>query len=74
MLFRSVVGLKRRDFSSERIGVIRQICKLLYRSGHTLDEAKAAITALKGSEGGAADGDVDNMLNFLAASTRGIVR
>ncbi|HEY9108510.1 MAG TPA: acyl-[acyl-carrier-protein]--UDP-N-acetylglucosamine O-acyltransferase, partial [Roseateles sp.] len=70
----NVVGLKRRDFSAERIGVIRQIYKLLYRSGHTLDEAKAAIAALKGTEGGAADGDIDNMLTFLAASTRGIVR
>jgi UDP-N-acetylglucosamine acyltransferase len=70
----NVVGLKRRDFSAERIGVIRQIYKLLYRSGHTLDEAKAGIEALRGMEGGAADGDIDLMLNFLAASTRGIVR
>ena len=70
----NVVGLKRRDFSAERIGVIRQIYKLLYRSGHTLDEAKTAIAALRGTEGGSADGDIDNMLSFLAASTRGIVR
>ena len=70
----NVVGLKRRDFSAERIGVIRQIYKLLYRSGQTLDEAKASIEALRGGEGGAADGDIDLMLNFLAASTRGIVR
>ena len=34
----------------------------------------AAIAALKGSEGGAADGDIDVMLAFLTASTRGIVR
>lgn len=70
----NVVGLKRRDFSAERVAVIRQVYKLLYRSGHTLDEAKTAIAALKGAEGGAADGDIDTMLNFLAASTRGIVR
>jgi UDP-N-acetylglucosamine acyltransferase len=70
----NVVGLKRRDFSAERIGVIRQIYKLLYRSGQTLDEAKASIEALRGGESGAADGDIDLMLNFLAASTRGIVR
>jgi UDP-N-acetylglucosamine acyltransferase len=69
-----VVGLKRRDFSAERIGVIRQMYKLLYRSGHTLDEAKTGIEALRGTEGGAADGDIDLMLNFLAASVRGIVR
>ena len=70
----NIVGLKRRDFSAERIGVIRQMYKLIYRSGHTLDEAKAAIDALRGSEGGVADGDIDTMLTFLAASTRGIVR
>jgi UDP-N-acetylglucosamine acyltransferase len=70
----NIVGLKRRDFSSERIGVIRQIYKLLYRSGHTLDEAKSGIAALRGSDGGAADVDIDLMLNFLAASARGIVR
>ena len=70
----NLTGLKRRDFSAERIGVIRQIYKLLYRMGHTLDEAKAAIAALRGTEGGAADGDIDTMLTFLAASTRGIVR
>jgi UDP-N-acetylglucosamine acyltransferase len=70
----NVVGLKRRDFSAERIGTIRQMYKLIYRSGHTLDEAKAAIEALRGSDGGVADGDIDTMLTFLAASTRGIVR
>ncbi len=70
----NVVGLKRRDFSAERIGVIRQVHKLLYRSGLTLDEAKAAIAALRGAESGVADGDIDTMLAFLAASTRGIVR
>lgn len=70
----NVVGLKRRDFSAQRIGVIRQIHKLLYRSGHSLDEARAAIEALCGSEGGVADADIHCMLGFLASATRGIVR
>jgi UDP-N-acetylglucosamine acyltransferase len=70
----NVVGLKRRDFSAERIGVIRQMHKLLYRSGHSLDEAKAAIEALRGSEGGVADGDIDVLLNFVTAAKYGIVR
>jgi UDP-N-acetylglucosamine acyltransferase len=70
----NVVGLKRRDFSAERIGVVRQMHRLIYRSGYSMDEARAAIEALRGSEAGAADGDIDNMLTFLAASTRGIVR
>lgn len=70
----NVTGLKRRGFTAERIGVIRQIYKLLYRSGHTLDEAKAAIAALRGQDGAAADADIDEMLGFLAAASRGIVR
>ena len=70
----NVVGLKRRDFSAERIGVIREMHKLLYRSGLTLEEAKAAIGALRGSEGGVADGDIDALLDFIAAAKYGIVR
>jgi UDP-N-acetylglucosamine acyltransferase len=47
--------------------------RLLYREGLTLEAAKTAIAALKGTvEGG--DADVDRLLGFLAASTRGIVR
>ena len=50
--------------------------RLLYRDGLTLDQAKAAITALKGSvaDDGQADADVQLLLDFLAASTRGIAR
>lgn len=70
----NVVGLKRRDFSAERIGVIREMHKLLYRSGLTLEEAKAAIGALRGSECGEADGDIDTLLNFVTAAKYGIVR
>jgi UDP-N-acetylglucosamine acyltransferase len=66
-------GLRRRGFSKERIGLVKQMHKLLYREGLTLEAAKAAIVALKGTvEGG--DADVDGLLGFLAASTRGIVR
>ncbi len=66
-------GLRRRGFSRERIGLVKQMHRLLYREGLTLEKAKEAIAALRGSvEGGA--GDVDAMLGFLAASDRGIVR
>jgi UDP-N-acetylglucosamine acyltransferase len=66
-------GLRRRGFSRERIALVKQMHKLLYRDGLTLDAAKAAIGALKGS---VADGDTDiaALLDFLAVSTRGIVR
>src|SRR4029079_2337202 len=64
-------GLRRRGFARERIAQIKQMHRLLYRDGLTLDEAKARIGALLGatSEG---DPDVRAMLDFLAASTRGI--
>ncbi len=66
-------GLRRRGFSRERIGLVKQMHRLLYRDGLTLEKACEAIAALAGSvEGG--DADVQAMLGFLAASTRGIVR
>ena len=69
----NVEGLRRRGFSRERIGLVKQMHRLLYRDGLTLEQAKASITALAGSvEGG--DVDVAMLLDFLAASTRGIAR
>jgi UDP-N-acetylglucosamine acyltransferase len=66
-------GLRRRGFSRERIGLVKQMHRLLYREGLTLEVAKVALSELKGTvEGG--DADVDRLLDFLAASTRGIVR
>ena len=66
-------GLRRRGFSRERIALVKQMHKLLYRDGLTLEAAKAAIAALAGTvEGG--DADVQMLLGFLAASKRGIVR
>ncbi|MBT9595684.1 MAG: acyl-ACP--UDP-N-acetylglucosamine O-acyltransferase [Vitreoscilla sp.] len=69
----NVTGLRRRDFSAERIGVIRQMHKLLYRDALTLEQAMAAITVLRGSVA-EADGDIDTMLGFLTQAKRGIVR
>jgi UDP-N-acetylglucosamine acyltransferase len=66
-------GLRRRGFSKERIGLVKQMHRLLYRDGLTLEAAKAAIGALRGTvEGG--DEDVAHLLEFIAASTRGITR
>jgi UDP-N-acetylglucosamine acyltransferase len=66
-------GLRRRGFSRERLALVKQMHRLLYRDGLTLEAAKAAIAGLAGSvENG--DTDVQMLLDFLAASTRGIVR
>ena len=66
-------GLRRRGFTRERIALVKQMHRLLYRDGLKLEDARAAIAALIGSvEGG--DADIGLLLDFLAASTRGIVR
>ena len=69
----NVVGLRRRGYSPERITVIRQMHKLLYRSSLALELAVASIGDLRGQQVDA-DADIDLMLNFLAAAQRGIVR
>ena len=47
--------------------------RLLYRDGLTLDNAKAAIAALRGTVDGG-DADIALLLDFVAASTRGLAR
>jgi UDP-N-acetylglucosamine acyltransferase len=69
----NVVGLRRRDFSPARIAAVKQMHKLLYRQGKTLDEARSAIEALATDVPEAA-GDVALMSGFLANATRGIAR
>jgi UDP-N-acetylglucosamine acyltransferase len=69
----NVVGLRRREFSAGRIAAVKQMHKLLYREGRTLEDARKAIAALAQSTPEAAE-DVALMGGFLAASTRGIAR
>jgi UDP-N-acetylglucosamine acyltransferase len=69
----NVIGLRRRDFSAARIAAVKQMHKLLYRQGKTLDEARTAIEALA-AEVPEAAADVELMSRFLAGSTRGIAR
>ena len=69
----NAVGLKRRGYTPERIGVIRQMHKLLYRQQLTLEQARQAIGGLAGQVP-EADVDIALMTAFLAAAERGIVR
>lgn len=62
-------GLKRRDFSTEQIANIKRAYKTLYRSGLTLADARAQISA-----DAQAHPELTPLADFLAASTRGIVR
>jgi UDP-N-acetylglucosamine acyltransferase len=66
-------GLKRRGFSPERVAAVKQMHRLIYRSGHTLEEAVAALQALASSMPEASQ-DVEMMTRFLGEASRGIVR
>jgi UDP-N-acetylglucosamine acyltransferase len=69
----NIVGLRRRGFDAERLAAVKQMHRLLYRSGLTFEESRAAIAALA-TEMPQAAADVALMSEFLARATRGIVR
>jgi UDP-N-acetylglucosamine acyltransferase len=69
----NVVGLRRRGFSAERIAVVKQMHKLLYRQSKTLAQATEEIAALASAAPESTD-DVALMTAFLAQATRGIAR
>jgi UDP-N-acetylglucosamine acyltransferase len=66
-------GLKRRGFSREAIAAIRHAYKVLYKSGLTLEEAKAALESLEQSEPEFA-AELKLIRDFLQNVSRGIVR
>lgn len=66
-------GPRRQGYSVERLAMLKQMYRLLYRKGLTLEAARAEIEALRGQVSDA-DPDIDNMVQFLAKATRGIVR
>jgi UDP-N-acetylglucosamine acyltransferase len=68
----NLIGLKRRDFSDERIAVIRKMHKLIFRAGLPLAQAQTEVEALRGQGG---DEDIALMLDFLGnVAKRGLVR
>ena len=69
----NVEGLKRRGFSAAAISALRDAYKAIYRRGLTLDQARAELRARQQSEPGVAE-PLQVMLDFLDASTRGIIR
>jgi UDP-N-acetylglucosamine acyltransferase len=69
----NVEGLKRRGFSPEAITALRDAYKTLYRRGLSLDEARAHL-AQRQSEDEKSAAVLQVLLDFLAASTRGIIR
>ncbi len=69
----NVEGLRRRGFTPARIAAVKQMHRLLYREGLTLDDARARIAALAEASP-EARAEVDAMLAFLARAQRGIAR
>lgn len=68
----NLIGLKRRGFSDARIAAVREMHKLLYRQGLSLEAAMQAMDALK-AEADAVQ-DVELMQGFLASAAYGITR
>jgi len=72
----NVEGLKRRGFSSETISALRQAYKVLYKDGLSFEEAKVEIQkmALASTSDVQTAEKLNEFHDFIAASTRGIIR
>jgi UDP-N-acetylglucosamine acyltransferase len=66
-------GLKRRGYSPEAIAALRDAYKILYRRGLTLEQAREQLVERQASDADAASA-IQVLLDFLATSTRGIIR
>jgi len=62
-------GLRRRGFSADAIAALKRAYRTLYRSGLTLEDARAAIAAEASTSP-----EVQPIVDFLAVAGRGIVR
>lgn len=65
----NVEGLKRRGFGAQAIESLRRAYKTLYRSGETLDAARAAL-----AEQVTGCPEIQPLIDFLAVPGRGIIR
>jgi UDP-N-acetylglucosamine acyltransferase len=72
----NVEGLKRRGFSSETISTLRQAYKVLYKDGLSFEDAKVEIKKMitANTSDAATAEKLTQFYDFIAASTRGIIR
>lgn len=72
----NVEGLRRRGFSSETISALRQAYKVLYKDGLSFEEAKVEIgkMVIANATDLATAEKLTQFHDFIAASTRGIIR
>jgi len=66
-------GLKRRGFSAEAVNALRRAYRTLYKDGHTVAEAVAALGAQAADEPAAAVA-IGELRDFVQKSQRGIIR
>lgn len=66
-------GLKRRGFTSEQIAAIKRAYKTIYRSGLSLEDAKAALVKEEANEPASAE-HIRLLREFLENTSRGIIR
>ena len=64
-----IEGLKRRGFDKPTMHAIRNVYKMIYRSGKTLDEVMPEIEQIAATESA-----ISFFLDFFKRSTRGIIR
>lgn len=62
-------GLKRRGFTADQLNSLKRAYRTLYRSGLTLDEARAKL-----EEEAKTHPEIQPILEFLTVSKRGIIR
>ena len=62
-------GLKRRGFSADALAALKRAYKILYREGNTLAEAKQKLAAEAANHN-----EVQQLLDFLGRSERGVIR
>ena len=61
-------GLKRREFSSEKIMHIEEIYKICFRSGLNVSEAIAELEKMEETE------ERNDIMGFIKESSRGIAK
>ena len=64
----NVVGLRRREFSSERRGIIKKAYKIMFRSDKNISQALIELKTFGENE------DIQELLCFVESSTRGLTR
>ncbi|MBS0445759.1 MAG: acyl-ACP--UDP-N-acetylglucosamine O-acyltransferase [Proteobacteria bacterium] len=69
----NIEGLRRRGWTTERLAAVKQMHRLLYREGKSLEQARIAIAELATQVPEAA-ADVALMTTFIAQARRGIAR